>query len=230
MLSGSWVEAVLFEKDITHLKIRDWEQDNKVASAFPWDRVITYVGGIPEDPVLGQFDKQTRMVRYQDHNGNIFYGLANASFKRPIMSRGKKATSLAYALWRPSMILPVAPIRTKNSTLDLSKWQSFPLYDPEDNEYQGISQSNLPPKLCHLADRVVGKLISMWADEKITKEELHKRWPSTFDTRGFIYVNRQPLGTAAKAINPLTNEIQYLIFHDRYTLFGNERTEREMAR
>lgn len=211
----------------TIAEIRDWEQDTKLAPSFPWNRLVTITEGIPQDFVIGEFDEERRIVRYVDEDGKVFYGFAHRDFKRPIMSRGKKAPSLAYTVWQPNMVLPIPPPKTRNATLDLSKWQRFPLYDPQDEDYKNISPTSLPPKFCHLADRVVGKLVAIWADGKITKETLHKRYPSTFDTRGFVYVNRQPLGAAAKAVNPANKQVQYLVFHQRYILLGNERNRRD---
>jgi hypothetical protein len=54
----------------------------------------------------------------------------------------------------------------------------------------------------HVSDNAVGGLIALWRGDGITRDELVKRWPTTFDNLGKVYKVHRPMGDPYLMVNP----------------------------
>jgi hypothetical protein len=71
------------------------------------------------------------------------------------------------------------------------------VYDsvPYQHDFTGsVSTTNMPDAGVHLSDTAVGALTALWRGGGITRDELIKRWPTTFDNAGKVYKVRRPMG------------------------------------
>lgn len=74
---------------------------------------------------------------------------------------------------------------------DLRLFDAMPYYADHEGT---VTRDNMPPAGVHLSCREVGGLICLWKGGDITKGELSKRWPSTFNASGDVHRARRPMG------------------------------------
>jgi hypothetical protein len=79
------------------------------------------------------------------------------------------------------------------------------VYDsgPYQHDFTGsVSTTDMRDAGVHVSDNAVGGLIALWRGDGITRDELVKRWPTTFDNLGKVYKVHRPMGDPYLMVNP----------------------------